>query len=87
MQNEVDKILYKMGYYGCDPQKKQEVQDSIDAATEFMREGGVPEEKLKCARAYSVKALWADGIDKGLTIYQIVKPDGMVCALIAQIRD
>ena len=87
MQNEVDKILYKMGYFGCDPQKIQEVQDSIDAATEYMRESGVPVEKIGCARAYSVKALWADGIDKGMTVDEIIKPDGMVVALIAQMRD
>ena len=60
MQNEVDKILYKMGYFGCDPQKKQEVQDSIAAA---------------------------DGVDKGIPIKELIAPDGMIVALIAQMRD
>lgn len=83
---EIDKILYKMGYFDADPQKKQSVQDSIDAATEFMRESGVPDDKLKCARAYSVKALWADGIDKGVSIEKLIAPDGMIVALIAQMR-
>ncbi len=87
MQNEVDKILYKMGYFGCDLQKKQEVQDSIAAATEFMRDSGVPDDKLSCARAYSVKALWADGVDKGIPIKELIAPDGMIVALIAQMRD
>lgn len=83
---EIDKILYKMGYFDADPQKKQDVQDSIDAAVEFMRESGVPAEKLGCARAYSVKALWADGIDKGVSVDDLIKPDGMIVALIAQMR-
>lgn len=83
---EIDKILYKMGYFDADPQKKQSVQDSIDAAVEFMTESGVPLEKLECARAYSVKALWADGIDKGIPVDDLIKPDGMIVALIAQMR-
>lgn len=83
---EIDKILYKMGYFDADPQKKQSVRDSIDAAVEFMTESGVPSEKLGCARAYSVKALWADGIDKGIPVDDLIKPDGMIVALIAQMR-
>lgn len=83
---EIDKILYKMGYFDADPQKKQSVQDSIDAAVEFMTESGVPLEKLGCARAYSVKALWVDGIDKGIPVDDLIKPDGMIVALIAQMR-
>lgn len=82
---EVDKILYKMGYFDADPHKKQEVQDSIDAAVEFMRESGVPAERLTSKRAYSVKALYADAIDKGQPD-DIIKKDGMVVALIAQMR-
>ena len=34
--NEVDKILYKLGYYDSDPHKKAEVQGYIDEAVEFM---------------------------------------------------
>ena len=83
---EIDKILYKMGYFDAEPQKKQSVQDSIDAAVEFMTESGVQKEKLSYARAYSVKALWADGVDKGIPVDELIKPDGMIVALIAQMR-
>lgn len=82
---EVDKILYRMGYFNADPHKKQEVQDSIDAAVEFMRESGVPADKLTSKRAYSVKALYVDAIDKGQPD-EIVKKDGMIVALIVQMR-
>lgn len=82
---EVDKILYKMGYFDADPYKKQEVQDSIDAAVEFMIESGVPAEQITSKRAYSVKAIFADAIDKGMPD-EIVKKDGMIIALIAQMR-
>lgn len=82
---EVDKILYKMGYFDADSYKKQEVQDSIDAAVEFMIESGVPAEQITSKRAYSVKAIFADAIDKGMPD-EIVKKDGMIIALIAQMR-
>ena len=73
---EVDKILYKMGYYDADPHKKQEVQDSIDAAEEFMRASGVHAELI---------TIYADAVDKG-TPDEIVKKDGMIVALISQMR-
>lgn len=82
---EVDKISYKLGYYGDDPLKKGEIQGYIDEAVEFMRESGVPEEKLTSQRAYVVKTIWADCRDKG-NDDQIVKKDGMVIALISQLR-
>ena len=44
--SEVDKILYKLGYYDSDPHKKAEVQGYIDEAVEFMLESGVKPEKL-----------------------------------------
>lgn len=82
---EIDQILYKMGYFGADPHKRQEVQNSIDAAVEFMLASGVPAEQITSKRAYSVKAIFADAIDKG-TPDEIVKKDGMIVALIAQMR-
>lgn len=82
---EVDKILYKLGYFDADPQKKQEVQDYIDAAEEFMLDSGVPQERLGSKRAYNIKALFADAFDKG-TPDDVIKRDGMVVALIAQLR-
>lgn len=82
---EVDKILYKMGYFDADPHKRQEVQDSIDAAVELMLASGVPADKITSKRAYSVKAIYADAVDKG-TPDEIVKKDGMIVALISQMR-
>ena len=83
--NEVDKILYKLGYYDSDPHKKAEVQGYIDEAVEFMIDCGVKREKLTSQRAYAIKSIWADARDKG-EINDIVKCDGMVVALISQLR-
>lgn len=82
---EVDKILYKLGYYDSDPHKRQEVQGYIDEATEFMIESGVPREKLTSQRAYAIKSIWADARDKG-NDDALVKKDGMVVALLSQLR-
>lgn len=83
--NEVDKILYKLGYYDSDPHKKAEVQGYIDEASEFMLESGVIPEKLTSQRAYAIKSIWADARDKG-DINDIVKKDGMIVALLSQLR-
>lgn len=82
---EVDKILYKLGYYDADPQLKETVQGYIKTAEEFMLDSGVPQDRLSTQRAYSVKALFADAFDKG-TPDDVIKKDGMVVALIAQLR-
>lgn len=82
---EVDKILYELGYYDSDPHKKAEVQGYIEEATEFMIECGVKPEKLTSQRAHAIKSIWADARDKG-EINDIVKRDGMVVALISQLR-
>lgn len=82
---EVDKILFKLGYLDSDPHKKQEVQDYIDEAVEFMLESGVPNERLTTQRAYAVKSIWADYRDKG-DDEKLIKKDGMIVALISQLR-
>lgn len=82
---EVDKILYKLGYFDSDPNKQAEVQGYIEEAVEFMLESGVPKEKLTSQRAYAVKSIWADYRDKGDDNAIIVK-DGMIVSLIAQMR-
>lgn len=82
---EVDKILFKLGYLDSDPHKKQEVQGYIDEAAEFMLESGVPPEKLTTQRAYAVKSIWADYRDKG-DDEKLIKKDGMLVALISQLR-
>lgn len=85
MLNEIDKILYKLGYYDSDPHKKAEVQGYVEEAIEFMRESGVPDDKLGTQRAYVVKSIWADLRDKSKDD-EIVKKDGMIVAMIAQLR-
>lgn len=82
---EVDKILFKLGYLDSDPHKKQEVQGYIDEAEEFMLESGVPNERLTTQRAYAVKSIWADYRDKG-DDEKLIKKDGMIVALISQLR-
>ena len=71
MQQEVDNILYKLGYFGADPQKKQEVQGYIKIAEEFMLDSGVPRDRLGTQRAYAIKALFADAFDKGTPLSSI----------------
>jgi len=85
LNSDVDKILYKLGYYDSDPQKKQEVQGYIDEAVEFMTESGVLTDKLTTQRAYAVKSIWADARDKGEDD-KLVKKDGMIVSLISQLR-
>lgn len=82
---EVDKILFKLGYLDSDPHKKQEVQGYIDEAAEFMLASGVPNERLTTQRAYAVKSIWADYRDKG-DDEKLIKKDGMIVALISQLR-
>lgn len=82
---EVDKILFKLGYLDSDPHKKQEIQGYIDEAAEFMLESGVPNERLTTQRAYAVKSIWADYRDKG-DDEKLIKKDGMIVALISQLR-
>ena len=82
---EVDKLLFKLGYLDSDPHKKQEVQGYIDEAAEFMLESGVPNERLTTQRAYAIKSIWADYRDKG-DDEKLIKKDGMIVALISQLR-
>lgn len=82
---EIDKILYKLGYYDADPLKKQEVKDYIDESVEFMKSAGVPEKQLTSSTAYVVKTIWADARDAGKED-TLVKKDGMIVALISQMR-
>lgn len=81
---EVDKILYKLGYYDSDPLKKQEVQGYIDEAIEFMIASGVPTDKITTQSAYAIKSIWADRRDKGDDA--LIKKDGMIVSLISQMR-
>ena len=85
MQQDIDNILYKMGYYDADPQLKETVKGYIKVAEEFMLDSGVPQDRLGTQRAYAIKALFADAFDKG-TPDDVIKKDGMVVALIAQVR-
>lgn len=50
-----------------------------------MLESGVPNERLTTQRAYAVKSIWADYRDKG-DDEKLIKKDGMIVALISQLR-
>lgn len=82
---EGDKILYKLGYYDSDPNKKAEIQDYIQEAEEFMLDAGVPRTKLTTQRAHAIKSIWADGRDRG-DDNNIIKKDGMIVALLSQLK-
>ena len=82
---EVEKILYKMGYYDSDPNKVAEVQGYVEEAEEFMLACGVPREQLGSRRAYAIKSIWADARDQG-NDDTLVRQDGMIVALVAQLR-
>lgn len=83
--DEIDKILYRLGYYNSDLQKKEEVKGYVEESEEFMEASGVPEDLLSSKRAYTIKSIWADRRDKG-DEENIVKKDGMVVALVEQLR-
>ena len=82
---EVDRILYKMGYFDSDPHKRAEIQGYLEEAEEFMKGCGVTDEALTSRRAYVIKSIWADARDRG-NDDAIVKADGMVVSLISQLR-
>ena len=82
---EVDKVLYALGYYDSDPVKKAIIQGFIAEAEEYMTEAGVPSEKLKSQRAFAIKNIWADARDKN-ELEAAIKKDGMLVHLIAQLR-
>jgi hypothetical protein len=82
---ESERILNKLGYIGCDPIKISEIEGYISEAIEFMTAAGVRPEKMSSQSAYVIKSLWAENRDKG-TEDVLVKADGMIVNLIAQMR-
>lgn len=84
--DETDKILYSMGYFDSDPNKKAEVSGFIAEAVELMTAAGVPTDKLTSQRAYSIKSIYSDLRDKGET-QDVFNKDGMIVHLISQMRE
>lgn len=82
---EGDKILYKLGYYDSDPNKKAEIEGYIEEANEFILGSGVSKEKLSTQRAHAIRSIWADGRDRG-DDNNIIKKDGMIVALLSQLK-
>lgn len=82
---ETEKILNRLGYYDAAPQKVEEIQDYINEAAEFLRGSGVPPQKMTSATALAVKSIWARERDAGNEAV-IVKKDGMIVALILQLK-
>jgi len=85
VSTDVDKILYKLGYYNGDPNKTQEIQGYIDEAVEFMKESGITDNQLTTQRAFAIKSIWADCRDRG-DDNNIIRKDGMIVSLISQLR-
>ena len=83
--DEIDKILYKLGYCDSDPLKRKEFEGYVAEAVEFMKDSGVAEADTSSATAYVVKSIWADCRDRG-DENAIVKKDGMIVSLISQLR-
>lgn len=83
--DEADKILYELGYYDSDVNKKAQIQGYIDEAIEFMKGAGVPENKHSSRLAFTIKTIWAEGRDSGNPENIIVK-DGMVVHLLSQLK-
>lgn len=84
--DELDKLLYDLGYIGGDEFKKDQIGRFRDEAVEYMRDvAGVPVNKLNSKLAYSVKSIWCENRDKG-TPDEIIKKNGLVVSLIAQLR-
>ena len=83
--DKVEKIMYKLGYVGGDPQKQEEIRGYMNEADEYMRSCGVPPEKLTSQSAFVIESLWADCRDKG-NENELIKKDGMIVHLIAQMR-
>ncbi len=81
----IDKVCYQLGYYDADANKKEVIQGFIEEAEEFMKEAGVPNEKLNLQRANAIKSLWADARDKG-EAETLIKKESMIVHLIAQLR-
>jgi hypothetical protein len=83
--DEIDKILYDLGYFDDNPLKKQQIAGYVAEAVEFMKASGVPCGLLDTQRAYAVKSLWADGRDKG-EADALIGGDKMIVHLISQLR-
>jgi hypothetical protein len=83
--DEIDKILYALGYYDSDPLKRAIVGGYIAEAEEYMTEAGVPADKLKTQRAFAIKNIWADARDKN-ELETAIKKDGMIAHLVSQLR-
>lgn len=83
--DEINKILYEMGYLDSDPLKRQTVQDYVDEAIEFMLASGVPEDAINSQSAHAVKSLWAQYRDEKNPA-EIVSKNGMIVHLICSLR-
>lgn len=82
---EVDRILYSLGYYNDDPLKKEQIEDFIEEANQFMLDSGVPQKELISTSAKTVRRLWVDARDKGLAL-DLPGKDKMILSLISQLK-
>jgi hypothetical protein len=83
--DEIDNILYDLGYVDSDPLKKEQVQRYVEEAKEYMADAGVSADKIDSHRAYAIKSLWASYRDEG-SPDKAVRKEGMIVHLITQLR-
>lgn len=83
--DNAEKILYRLGYYATDTLKKEEVQEYMNEAVEYMRRAGVPETKLFSASSLAVQQIYAEERLKGGN-KNILEKDGMIVALIIGLK-
>ena len=82
--NELEKIMFRMGYLTNDPLKKTEIDGYIKEAEFYMLTSGIPYELLSSPTAYAVKSVWADKRDKGAD--NLIAQDSLIVHLVAQLR-
>lgn len=82
---EVDRILYSLGYFNDDPLKREEIEDFMEEANEFMLNSGVSKKELVSTSAKTVRRLWVDARDKGMAI-DLPGKDKMIISLVSQLK-
>lgn len=82
---EVDKILYSLGYYNDDPLKKKEIQSYMNEANEFMTSSGVQKKEITSTLAGTIRHIWVDARDKGETI-DLTGKDKMILNILSQLK-
>ncbi len=82
---EADRILFTLGYYADDKNKKTQIQSYIDEANEFMLNAGVEKSKIVSASAASIRTMWAEARDREIEI-DLTGRHKIILSIIEQLR-